>query len=150
MVGLVLSVLLAGVADAVLVGVERIEPALASSAQGWPPVNFLSQVGHLLHHRRQLERALTGSPPCSLAQLKLSAVAVLAAVVVGVAARVASWATAGRGSFAVVNAANAARAIPSFALLTLLAIQPAIVRLQQGGFVRPPVTMFALAVPPVS
>ena len=49
----------------------------------------------------------------------------------------------------VLNSANAARAIPSFALVTLIAIQPGIVRLQQGGFVAAAITMFALAVPPI-
>ena len=55
----------------------------------------------------------------------------------------------GKGSFVVVNAANAARAVPSLALLTLIAIQPAIVRLQEGGFLAASITMFALAVPPI-
>ncbi len=72
----------------------------------------------------------------------------LAAIIVGVGAG-ALLGHSGRGSFAVVNAANAARAVPSFALLTLIAIQPAIVRLQEGGFLAAVVTMFALAVPPI-
>ena len=74
--------------------------------------------------------------------------AVLAAVIAGVTAG-AVLGHSGKGSFAVVNAANAARAIPSFALLTLVAIQPAIVRLQEGGFITAAFTMFALAVPPI-
>jgi osmoprotectant transport system permease protein len=81
-------------------------------------------------------------------QVELSAVAITAAVVVG-APLGALMGHSGRGSFVVVNAANAARAVPSFALLTLLAIQPAIVRLQDGGFVAAAIAMFALAVPPV-
>ena len=48
-----------------------------------------------------------------------------------------------------LNAANAARAIPSFALIILLAIQPAIARLQESGFVAASIAMFALAVPPI-
>jgi osmoprotectant transport system permease protein len=81
-------------------------------------------------------------------QAKLSAVAVLAAVIAGAGAG-ALLGHSGRGSFVVVNAANAARAIPSFALLTLVAIQPAVVRLQEGGFIAATFTMFALAVPPI-
>lgn len=81
-------------------------------------------------------------------QVELSAVAIAAAVAVGVPLG-ALMGHSGRGSFVVVNAANAARAVPSFALLTLLAIQPAIVRLQNGGFVAAAIAMFALAVPPV-
>jgi osmoprotectant transport system permease protein len=81
-------------------------------------------------------------------QLKLSAAALVAAIVVGVGAG-ALLGHSGRGSLAVVNLANAARAVPSFALLTLLAIQPAIVKLQEGGFLAAGITMFALAVPPI-
>jgi osmoprotectant transport system permease protein len=81
-------------------------------------------------------------------QAKLSAVAVVAAVIVGVGAG-SLLGHSGRGSFAVVNAANAARAVPSFALLTLIAIQPVMVRLQEGGFLAAAITMFALAVPPI-
>jgi osmoprotectant transport system permease protein len=81
-------------------------------------------------------------------QIELSAVAVLAAVIVGVGLG-AFLGHTGRGGFAVLNTANAARAIPSFALVTLIAIQPGIVSLQQGGFVAAAITMFALAVPPI-
>jgi osmoprotectant transport system permease protein len=81
-------------------------------------------------------------------QLELSAVAVLAAIIAGVGLGALLGHT-GRGSFLVLNSANAARAIPSFALVTLIAIQPGIVRLQQGGFVAAAITMFALAVPPI-
>ncbi len=81
-------------------------------------------------------------------QLELSATAIVAALVVGLLVG-AVLGHSGRGGFAVVNAANAARAIPSFALLTLLAVQPAIVRLRDGGFVAAAIAMFALAVPPV-
>jgi osmoprotectant transport system permease protein len=90
----------------------------------------------------------SGIVALSLEQVKLSVVAVLAAVIAGVGAG-SLLGHSGRGSFAVVNAANAARAVPSFALLTLIAIQPAIVRLQEGGFLTAVITMFALAVPPI-
>jgi osmoprotectant transport system permease protein len=79
-------------------------------------------------------------------QVELSAVAVVAAVVVGVGFG-ALLGHRGRGGFVVLNGANAARAIPSFALVVLIAIQPGIVGLQQGGFVAAAITMFALAVP---
>ncbi len=105
-------------------------------------MNFLSQVFQFL---------TTGShwtgPDGFLSQiesqLELSAVAVLAAVITGVGLGALLGHT-GKGSFLVLNSANAARAIPSFALITLIAIQPGIVRLHQGGFVAAAITMFAL------
>jgi osmoprotectant transport system permease protein len=110
-------------------------------------VNFLSQVFQFL---------TTGShwsgPDGFLSQiesqLELTAVAVVAAIIAGVGLGALLGHT-GRGSFLVLNSANAARAIPSFALVTLIAIQPGIVGLQQGGFVAAAITMFALAVPPI-
>ena len=110
-------------------------------------MNFLSQVVQFL---------TTGShwtgPDGFLSQLasqlELTAVAVIAAIVAGVGLG-AFLGHTGRGGFVVLNSANAARAIPSFALVTLIAIQPEIVGLQQGGFVAAAITMFALAVPPI-
>ena len=110
-------------------------------------MNFVSQVARFLTDGANWSGS-GGVPALFLAQLKLSAVAVFAAVLVGVALGTALG-HSGRGSFVVLNAANAARAIPSFALITLLAIQPSIARLQQGGFVAASIAMFALAVPPV-
>ena len=81
-------------------------------------------------------------------QLELSAVAIVAAIVVGVGIG-ATLGHTGKGSFIIVNGANAARAIPSVALLTLLAIQPVFVTLQQGAFLAAALTMWALAVPPI-
>lgn len=110
-------------------------------------MGFLSHVGHFLTTWSNW----TGSGGIFdqlVGQLELSATAIVAAVAVAVPLG-ALLGHSGRGSFAVVNAANAARAVPSFALLTLLAIQPAIVRLQDGGFVAAAIAMFALAVPPV-
>jgi osmoprotectant transport system permease protein len=110
-------------------------------------MNFLSQVAQFL---------TTGSHWTGtdgfLAQLgrqvELSAVAVVAAVIAGVGIGALLGHT-GRGSFLILNGANAARAVPSFALVVLIAIQPGIVGLQQGAFVAAAITMFALAVPPI-
>jgi osmoprotectant transport system permease protein len=110
-------------------------------------MNFISHVAQFLTSGANW----TGSnaiPGLLASQLKLSAMAVIAAVLVGVGTGALLGHT-GRGNFAVINAANAARAIPSFALIILLAIQPAIARLQQSGLVAASLTMFALAVPPV-
>jgi len=81
-------------------------------------------------------------------QTELSVAAALAAALVGVGLG-SLLGHSGRGGFVVVNAANAARAVPSVALLTLLAIQPVIARHSRGGLVPAFIAMFALAVPPV-
>lgn len=110
-------------------------------------MNFLSQVVQFLTTGSHW----TGPDGFLLqlaSQLELTAVAVIAAIIVGVGLG-AFLGHTGRGGFVVLNSANAARAIPSFALVTLIAIQPGIVRLQQGGFVAAAITMFALAVPPI-
>jgi osmoprotectant transport system permease protein len=54
----------------------------------------------------------------------------------------------GRGSLVAVNAANAFRAVPSLALLTLLAISPQI-SLKWGGFLASFIALTVLAVPPI-
>ncbi len=54
----------------------------------------------------------------------------------------------GRGGLVAVNAANAFRAVPSLALLTLLAIQPAI-SLKWNGFLAAWIALTALAIPPI-
>ena len=110
-------------------------------------MNFVSRVVDFLTSGTNWSGP-NGIPALLASQLKLSAVAVVAAVLAGVGAG-SLLGHSGRGSFAVLNATNAARAIPSFALIILLAIQPAIARLQDSGFVAASVTMFALAVPPV-
>lgn len=110
-------------------------------------MNFLSQVAQFLTTRSNWSGS-NGFLAQLGNQLELSAVAVVAAVIVGVGFGAVLGHT-GRGSFVVINSANAARAIPSFALVTLIAIQPYIVNLQQGGFVAAAITMFALAVPPI-
>ncbi|HMK97536.1 MAG TPA: ABC transporter permease subunit [Acidimicrobiales bacterium] len=110
-------------------------------------MNFLSKVGDFL-----TSGANWSGPDGFLTQLvtqvEVSAIAIVAAALVGVALGTFLSHTR-RGGFLAVNSANAARAIPSFSLVVLIAIQPAIVRLQQGGFVATAITMFALAVPPI-
>ena len=54
----------------------------------------------------------------------------------------------GRGGLVAVNAANAARAVPSLALLTLFAIVPWI-SLRWGGFLAAFLALVALAIPPI-
>jgi osmoprotectant transport system permease protein len=54
----------------------------------------------------------------------------------------------GRGGLVAVNAANAFRAVPTLALLTLLAIQPSI-SLKWGGFLAAWIALTALAIPPI-
>ena len=110
-------------------------------------MNFLSQVANYLTSGANWSGS--SSIPALLGnQLEISALAVAAAVLTGVGLG-AALAQSNRGSFAVLNAANAARAVPSFALITLLGIQPAIVRFRQGALVATLIAMFALAVPPV-
>jgi len=110
-------------------------------------VNFVSEVVRYLTKSSNWSGA-NGALALLANQLEISALAVAAALVAGVGLG-AVLAQSRRGAFAVVNAANAARAVPSFALITLLGIQPAIVRLRQGGLVATGIAMFALAVPPV-
>jgi osmoprotectant transport system permease protein len=110
-------------------------------------VNFFSQVAQFLTTGSNWS-GTNGFLDQLGRQIELSAVAVVAAVIAGVGFG-AFLGHTGRGSFLVLNSANAARAIPSFALVTLIAIQPGIVDLQQGGFVAAAITMFALAVPPI-
>jgi osmoprotectant transport system permease protein len=54
----------------------------------------------------------------------------------------------GRGGLVAVNAANAARAVPTLALLTLFAIIPAI-SLRDGGFIAAFLALVVLAIPPI-
>ena len=54
----------------------------------------------------------------------------------------------GRGGLVAVNAANSFRAVPTLALLTLLAIQPAI-SLKWSGFLASWLALTALAIPPI-
>ena len=80
-------------------------------------------------------------------QLELSVAVVLTALVIGGGIGVVFGHT-GRGGLVAVNAANAFRAVPTLALLTLLAIQPSI-SLKWGGFLASWIALTALAIPPI-
>lgn len=82
-----------------------------------------------------------------ISQVELSAVVIAAAIVVGVGIGFALGHT-GRGGFIAVNFANAARAIPSLALLTLLVTWP-VISLKGDGFYASSLALVALAIPPI-
>jgi osmoprotectant transport system permease protein len=88
-----------------------------------------------------------GIPELFWRQLTLSVAVVLTAVALGGSLGVVLGHT-GRGGLVAVNAANAFRAVPTLALLTLLAIQPAI-SLKWGGFLAAWLALTALAIPPI-
>lgn len=89
-------------------------------------------------------------------QLVLSAVVVVSAIALGGGLGVVLGHT-GRGGLVAVNAANAFRAVPTLALLTLLAIQPAISlkpasflgSTNWSGFLAAWIALTALAIPPI-
>jgi osmoprotectant transport system permease protein len=83
----------------------------------------------------------------AIAQVELSGAVIIAAIVVGVGIGFALGHN-GRGGFFAVNAANAARAIPSLALLTLLVAWPAI-STKGSGFYASFFALVALAIPPI-
>ncbi|HEX3332880.1 MAG TPA: ABC transporter permease subunit [Acidimicrobiales bacterium] len=80
-------------------------------------------------------------------QLVLSAAVVATAIAIGGGIGVVMGHT-GRGGLVAVNAANAFRAVPTLALLTLLAIQPAI-SLKWNGFLASWLALTVLAIPPI-
>jgi len=88
-----------------------------------------------------------GIPTLFWHQLELSVAVVLGAIVLGGGLGVVLGHT-GRGGLVAVNAANAFRAVPTLALLTLLAIQPAI-SLKWNGFLAAWIALTALAIPPI-
>jgi len=89
----------------------------------------------------------TGVPELLWHQVELSVAVVIGAVVVGGGIGVVLG-HKGRGGLVAVNAANAARAVPSLALLTLFAIIPWI-SLRWNGFLAAFLALVALAIPPV-
>src|SRR6202451_1714666 len=88
-----------------------------------------------------------GIPTLFWNQLKLSVAVVLTAICIGGGLGVFLGHT-GRGGLLAVNAANAFRAVPTLALLTLLAIQPSI-SLKWNGFLASWIALTVLAVPPI-
>ena len=80
-------------------------------------------------------------------QAKLSVAVVIGALIIGGGLGVILGHT-GRGGLVAVNAANAFRAVPTLALLTLLAIQPNI-SLKWGGFLASWIALLILAIPPI-
>jgi osmoprotectant transport system permease protein len=88
-----------------------------------------------------------GIPELFWRQLELSVAVVVAALVLGGGLGVVLGHT-GKGGLVAVNAANAFRAVPTLALLTLLAIQPAI-SLKWGGFLAAWIALTVLAIPPI-
>jgi len=88
-----------------------------------------------------------GIPELFWRQLELSLAVVGTALALGGGLGVVLGHT-GRGGLVAVNAANAFRAVPTLALLTLLAIQPAI-SLKWNGFLASWLALTALAIPPI-
>lgn len=89
----------------------------------------------------------TGIPGLFLRQLELSLTVVVAALLVGGGLGVVLGHTK-RGALVAVNAGNAARAIPTLALLTLFAIEPSI-SLRWDGFLASFLALLILAIPPI-
>jgi osmoprotectant transport system permease protein len=89
----------------------------------------------------------TGVPELLWHQTELSFAVVVGAIVMGGGIGVLLG-HSGRGGLVAVNAANAARAVPSLALLTLFAIVPWI-SLRGGGFLAAFLALVILAIPPI-
>jgi osmoprotectant transport system permease protein len=92
-------------------------------------------------------KGATGIPELLWRQTELSLAVVAGAVVIGGGIGLVLGHT-GRGGLVAVNAANAARAVPSLALLTLFAIVPWI-SLRWGGFLAAFLALVVLAIPPI-
>jgi osmoprotectant transport system permease protein len=88
-----------------------------------------------------------GIPTLFLRQLYLSAAVIGAGTVIGGGLGLVLGHT-GRGSLVAVNAANAFRAVPTLALLTLLVIFPPI-SLKWNGFLAAFLALTVLAIPPI-
>lgn len=89
----------------------------------------------------------SGIPVLFERSLELSVVVVALALLLG--GGLGLWlGHTGRGGLVAVNAANAFRAVPTLALLTLLAIQPAI-SLKWDGFLASGIALTVLAIPPI-
>lgn len=109
-------------------------------------MNLLIMVFHWFTTSANWEGS-NGIPVLFYRQALLSLVVVVSALLVGGGVGVILG-HAGRGGLVAVNAANAFRAVPTLALLTLLAIQPSI-SLTWGGFLASWLALFMLATPPI-
>jgi osmoprotectant transport system permease protein len=89
-----------------------------------------------------------GIPQLFWGQLKLSVAVIVTALALGGGLGVYLGHT-GRGGLVAVNAANAFRAVPTLALLTLLAVQPSISSASPDGFLAAWLALTALAIPPI-
>jgi osmoprotectant transport system permease protein len=89
----------------------------------------------------------SGIPELLWRQILLSLAVVVGALIIGGGIGLVLGHT-GRGGLVAVNAANAARAVPSLALLTLFAIVPSI-SLKWGGFLAAFLALIILAIPPI-
>lgn len=109
-------------------------------------MSFLAQVWDWLTSSANWSGS-QGIPLLFWHQLTLSVAVVVTAIVLGGGLGVVLGHT-GKGGLVAVNAANAFRAVPTLALLTLLAIQPAI-SLKWDGFLAAWLALTALAIPPI-
>jgi osmoprotectant transport system permease protein len=109
-------------------------------------MTFLSSVWHWLTTDANWTGP-SGILDRSLAQIEISVVVIAVAVTLGVTAGYL-LARGKHGGFLAVNAANAARAVPSLALLTLLVTWP-LIAFKGGGFDAAFITLVALAIPPI-
>lgn len=113
---------------------------------GFADVHFLQAVYQWFAHGANWH-GTTGIPELFLRQLELSVAVVAAALLVGGGLGIVLGHT-GRGALVAINAGNAARAIPTLALLTLFAIEPSI-SLRWGGFLASFLALVVLAIPPI-
>jgi osmoprotectant transport system permease protein len=109
-------------------------------------MNFLSGVAHWLTTAANWSGA-DGIVLRAISQIELSAAVIGASIILGVGIGFALG-HSGRGGFFAVNAANAARAVPSLALLTLLVTWP-FISLKGDGFYASFLALVALAIPPI-
>lgn len=109
-------------------------------------VSFLSAVFHWLTSASNWDGP-DGVTARGIAQLELSLSVIVTAGIIGVGLGF-GLGRSGHGGFIAVNSANAARAVPSLALLTLLVTWPEI-SLKASGIYASFLTLLALAIPPI-
>jgi osmoprotectant transport system permease protein len=123
-----------------------VVPRHAPGAKGGALMSFLDRLFHWFTTSANWTGS-SGIPEQFWRSLELSLAVVAVGLVLGGGLGVVLGHT-GRGGLIAVNAANAFRAVPSLALLTLLAIQPAI-SLKWDGFLASWIALTALAIPPI-